>query len=166
MRRIDRIKSGEFAKSQIRSLETHIKTHSTLVRITHPAHPLRGRSFPVVQRQRRGQNTELVKIQLEDGERRLIPLDWTDQAPPVVTLPGARFLIANLISLRQRLDLLLQASEKSDIIPPRNDTQIEGGTDEDSESIHVVETDRGSTSTSSRHSGTDAFAPTGEARGG
>ena len=119
-----------------------------------------------MQHQSKGQNTYLVKIQLADGGGRLIPLDWTDQIPPPVTLPGARFLIVDLISLRQRLDVLLQAPEKSSIIPPQNDTQIRGGTDENSEPITLVETNGCSTSTDSRHSGTDALAPTGEAMGG
>jgi hypothetical protein len=63
--------------------------------VTHPAHPLRGQSFPIVQHQKQ-KNKHLTEIELADGRSRFIPLEWTDQTPPTVTLPGARFLLANL----------------------------------------------------------------------
>jgi hypothetical protein len=130
------------------------------VRITHPAHPLRGQSFPTVQHQKH-KNTHSIEIQLGDGECRFIPLGWTDQAPPTVTLPGARFLLASLLLLRQRLDGLLQIAEKSSILPP-NDTQIEGGSSGFPEPVHLVETDRRSTRADHSHPGTDPSAPTSE----
>ena len=147
-----------------RSLETPIKAHSTNVCITHPAHPLRGQSFPIVQHQKQ-KNIHLTEIELADGRRRFIPLEWTDQAPPTVTLPDARFLLANLLLLRQRLDGLLQVVEESSILP-QDDTQIEGGSSGFPEPIHLVGTDRGSTRADHSHPGANPAAPTGEARGG
>ncbi|MCK4314559.1 MAG: hypothetical protein KAX24_02195 [Anaerolineae bacterium] len=135
--------------------------------ITHPAHPLQGQSFPLVQHHRKGQDTHLVKIQLDNGEHRLIPLAWTDQAPPRTTLPGARFVLANLISLRQLLDMLLPTLEKSGILPPQTDSRGKGGgTDEIPEPVPVAQTDGCPTSTERGYSGTNAFAPTGAAAGG
>jgi hypothetical protein len=134
------------------------------VRITHPAHPLRGQSFPIIQHQRK-ENPHLTEIQLADGERRFITLDWTDQIPPVVTLPGARFLLVNLLSLRQRLDELLPAVEESSILL-QDDTRIEGGSSGFSEPVHLVETDRRSTRADHSYPGTNPAAPTGEATGG
>ena len=131
--------------------------------ITHPAHPLQGQSFPLVQHHRKGQDTHLVKIQLNNGEHRLIPLAWTDQSPPRTTLPGARFVLADLISLRQLLDTLL---EISGILPPQTDFRDKGGSDEIPEPVPVAQTDGCPTSTDRGYSGTNAFAPTGETAGG
>ncbi len=150
--------------SQSRSLKTPIKAHSTHVRITHPAHPLRGQSFPAVQHQKQ-KNIHSIEIQLADGERRCIPLEWTDQALPTVTLPGGRFLLANLFLLRQRLDGLLQTVAESSILPP-NDTRIEGGSNGFPEPVRMVETDKHSTCADHSHPGTDPAAPTSEATGG
>ena len=106
------------------------------MRITHPTHPLRGQSFAAVEHQRK-ENGSLLEIQLANGERRLIPVDWTDQVPPVVTLPEARFLLANLLSVRQRVDELLPASEESCILPQDN-TEIEGGSHDTAKGGHLV----------------------------
>jgi hypothetical protein len=107
----------------------------------------------------------LTEIQLADGERRFIPLEWTDQVPPTVTLPGSRFLLANLLLLRQRLDGLLQVVEESSILP-QNDTQVKGGSSGFPEPVHLVKTNRRSTHADHSHPGTDPAAPTGEATGG
>jgi hypothetical protein len=161
---LERIERKKFVPFQSHSLKTPIKAHSTHVRITHPAHPLRGQSFPTVQH-RRQENSHLIEIQLADGERRFIPLEWTDQALPTVTLPGSRFLLANLLSLRRRLDGILQTIEEAGILP-QNETQIKGGSNEFPEPVHVVETDRCSTCADHNHPGTNPAAPTSKATGG
>jgi len=107
----------------------------------------------------------LLEIQLADGERRFIPLEWTDQMLPTVTLPGARFLLANLLLLRQRLDGLLPVVQESSILP-QDDTQIEGGSNGFLEPVHLVEANRCSTCTDHSYPGTDPAAPTGETTGG
>jgi len=156
---IKRIRRKEFVPFQSRSQDTHIKAHSAEVRITHPIHPLRGQSFPVVPHQTQ-KDTHVIEIQLAGGERRFVPLDWTDRAPPVVTVPGARFLLANLLSVCQRVELLLQAHDQSGILPP-NDTQIQGGRDAHSQfAVDMVQADSGSTHPGDSHSGPDAAAPT------
>jgi len=153
-----------FVPFSSRSLKTLLKAHSTYVRIIHPAHPLRGQSFPITQHQRKD-NPHLIEIQLADGERRFIPLDWTDQIPSVVALPGSRFLLANLLSLHQRLDGLLPIAEESSILP-QNDTRIEGGSSGFPEPVYMVETDRRSTCTNRNHLGANPSAPTDETAGG
>lgn len=127
-----------------------------MVRITHPTHPLRGQSFATVQHQRQ-ENGSLFEIQLANGERRLIPVDWTDQIPPLVTLPEARFLLANLLSVRQRVDELLPACKESFILPQDN-TEIEGGSNDTAKGGHLVEADRCPTRPSHCHSGADPSA--------
>ena len=107
----------------------------------------------------------MIEIQLGDGECRFIPLEWTDQVPSIATLPEARFLLANLLLLRRRLDGLLQTREESSILPP-NDTPTKGGSNGFSEPVGMVETNRGSTGAGPSHPGTDPSAPTGETTGG
>jgi len=154
---------GEFVPFPSHLLKTPIKAHSTYVRITHPAHPLRGQSFPARQHQKQ-KSIPSIEIQLADGECRFIPLEWTDQALPTVTLLGGRFLLTNLLLLRQRLDGLLPTVEESSILPPK-DTQIEGGSSGFPEPVHMVGTNRRSTCANHSHPGTDSSAPTSEATG-
>ena len=149
--------------AQSRSLETLLKAHSTHVRIIHPAHPLRGQSFPIIQHQRKD-NPHLIEIQLTGGERRFIPLDWTDRKLSVVAPSGARFLLANLLSLRQRLDGLLPTVEESSILP-QDDTRIKGGSSGFPEPVRMVETDKNSTQANHSHPGANPSAPTGETAG-
>lgn len=143
-----------------RSQETHLKAHYDVVRITHPAHPLRGQSFPVVRQSK--ENALWVEIQLANGEGRLIPLDWTDQSSPIVTLPETRFLLANLLALRQRVDSLLQTAQESDILP-LNHTR--GGSDETRNPVPLVEADRCPTRSDHCLSGTDPAASIDATRG-
>ena len=134
------------------------------MRLTHPTHPLRGQSFPVVQQQHRD-NIPLIEIQLPDGECRLIPLDWTDQIPQLAMLPGARFLLANLLSLRQRLDALLPPAKESSILPPEK-TEIEGGSDGTRQPGPVVKTDRGTARSDPRLVSPDVAPASRPATGG
>ena len=134
------------------------------MRITHPAHPLRGQSFPRVPHKKQ-KNPRLTEIQLADGERRFIPLDWTDQASPVITLPDARFLPANLLALRKQLDGLLSFIEKSGTLS-LTDTRIKGGSDELSKINLMDGTARGATDADRRYSGADVTAPTKKTRKG
>lgn len=154
----------ETLKHSSRSQKTHLKAHSGHVRITHPAHPLRGQSFPIIPHQKQ-KNPHLIEIQLADGERRFIPLDWTDQVPPVVILPDVRFLLTNLLLLRKQLDGLLPLIEEASTLPQK-DNQTEGGSDELPQPVHLAGPDRGSTSASRSHSGADIAAPTNEKRRG
>jgi hypothetical protein len=126
--------------------------------ITHPAHPLRGQSFPIIQHQKQ-ENPDLIQIQLADDERRFIPLEWTDQKPAVITVPGARFLLTNLLLVRRQLDGLLPLIEEPSTLPHK-DNQIEGGSDELPQSVHLGGPDRSSTGAGHGHSGAASAAPT------
>jgi hypothetical protein len=130
--------------------------------ITHPAHPLRGQSFPIIHHQKQ-KNPHLIEIHLADGERRSIPLEWTDQLPPVVTLPGACFLLSNLLLLRQQLNEFLSLIEEPSTLSQK-DNQTKGGSDELPPPIYLAGPDRGSTGASGRHSGADIAAPTHKKR--
>ena len=130
--------------------------------ITHPAHPLRGQSFPIIQAKKQ-KNSDLIQIELADGERRSIPLDWTDQVSPVITVPGTRFLPTKLLLLRQQLDGLLPLIEETSTLP-QTDKQIEGGSDEIPQANHLVGTNRSATGAGDSHPGPDIAAPTNEKR--
>ena len=147
-----------------RSQKTQLKAHSDYVRITHPAHPLRGQSFPIISHQKQ-KNPHLIEIQLADGERRFIPLDWTDQVLPVITLPDVRFLLTNLLLLRKQLNGLLPLIEETGTLS-QQDNQIEGGSDELSQPTYLVSTDKGATDTGDSHSGANSSASTSEKRQG
>ena len=136
------------------------------MRITHPTHPLWGQKLPVIQHHRKGDGTHLIEIQLDNGELRLIPRDWTDQCPSAVALPGTRFVLANLRCLRQRLDALLRVTEEPEILAAHTEIPIEGERDEHTEPTQVVQTDRGPTCTGCGHSGADGPAPTSTVSGG
>lgn len=134
------------------------------MRITHPAHPLRGQAFPVVPHQKQ-KNPDLTEIELADGERRFIPLAWTDQAPPMVTVSDARFLPAKLLSLRQQLDGLLSLIAEGRTLPPK-DSHLEGGSDELPQPVHLVRTDRGATEADHAAAGPNSAAATDDTGGG
>jgi hypothetical protein len=70
--------------------------------ITHPFHPLRGQSFPlVVSKKLWGESR--VTIQLPDGTPRSVPINWTDATPgdPYVSvaLGRSRFRVEDLLAL-------------------------------------------------------------------
>ena len=130
------------------------------MRITHPTHPLRGQSFPVIPLQQQ-KHPHLIQIRLADDEYRFIPLVWTDQVPPPFSLPGARFLLKNLLTLRQKVDGLLGASKKPVMLPPEI-SPVPGGNDDKL----MVQSDRKTTSTGDSHLTTDHPAPNQANTGG
>ena len=103
-------------------------------------------------------NRDWVEIQLADGERRFIPIEWTDRTPEVVILAGARFLLNNLLLVRKQVDEFLQLSQETGTLSHK-DNISEGGSNELSKLTHLGETDRKSTSTSSSHLGADVAVP-------
>ena len=120
----------------------------------------------MIQHHRKGDGTHLIEIQLDNGELRLVPRDWTDQCPSAVALPGTRFVLGNLRCLRQRLDTLLRVPEESEILAAHTDIPIEGERDEHTEPTQVVQTDGGATCTGRGHAGADGLAPTSKVSGG
>lgn len=72
------------------------------IRITHPFHPLRGKSFRfVVSKQLWGEDR--VTLQLPDGSLRSLPESWTDLMPPdpYLVFGGGRcrFRVEDLVAL-------------------------------------------------------------------
>ena len=143
-----------------RSHKTHNLAQSDYVCITHPAHPLRGQSFPVIPQQKQT-HPHLVQIRLADDECRFIPLAWTDQVPPPISQPGARFLLEKLLALHQKVTDLLAAGQQPIILPPEIDP-IKGGSDDSL----MVQADRKTTSSGGRPFTADDPAPNNNSTGG
>jgi hypothetical protein len=76
------------------------------VRVTHPFHPWRGRSFPFVATKSLWGEWR-VTVRLEDGSFRSLPIGWTDQAPAElyasVGKGRSRFRVEDLIELAEWL---------------------------------------------------------------
>ena len=113
-----------------------------------------GQVFPVLQ-----QSADEVLIQLPDGQQRFIPLDWTDQARPQITLPGACFLLVHLLTLRKRLEALSQENQKFGTIPSQSNQQVEGGRNGKAGPVHVGPNYPGAAYPGDCHFGTDDPAP-------
>ncbi len=57
------------------------KVHGETVHITHPCHPLHGRSVEVLHFRSRSQHPHVL-IELPDGCSQAVPISWTDRAVP------------------------------------------------------------------------------------
>jgi len=92
-----------------RSLKTLLKAHSMYVHIIHPAHPLRGQSFPITQHQR-NDNPHLIEIQLADFVQDLPKVwhaestSWTERKD-LLQLP-----VADVTLTRQEADILSKSA--------------------------------------------------------
>ena len=86
------------------------------MRITHAAHPLRGRSFKVVPLCGGKPDPTQILIELPNGERRFVPEAWTDLVGQVDYPSGACFVPERLVILRQRLDYLLARGDEQVIL--------------------------------------------------
>jgi hypothetical protein len=131
-----------------------LKTHFTQVTVLHPAHPLCGQVFPVIQ-----QSSGEVLIQISNGQQYFIPLDWTDQTSRHVTLPGACFLLEHLLTLRKRLEALSQENRKLGTIPSQSNSQAEGEKYGKAEPVHIGATIPGAAHPGDCHFGADDSAP-------
>ena len=141
-------------KSRSTINKTQLKAHFTQVTVLHPAHPLNGQVFPIIH-----QSSGEVLIQLPNGQQYFIPLDWTDQTPPQITLPGACFLLEHLLTLRKRLEALSQENRKLGTIPSQSNSQVEGDRDGKAGPVHNGPTFPGAAHPGDRHFGTDDPAP-------
>ncbi len=65
-----------------------------------------------------------ILIILPNGERQLIPIEWTDQVSQIQYPPGACFVFERLVVLRQRLDHLLSKDSKQTILTA-NEQELE-----------------------------------------
>lgn len=128
------------------------------MRVVHPAHPLRGQVFPVIQ-----QSGEEVLIRLANGQQYYIPLDWTDQILPSICLPGACFRLADLLALCQRVAALSQKKQNSGTIPSQNNRSAEGDRHATTNPVHFGPAFPGTACPGDRHFGSDHLAPMGPA---
>ena len=108
------------------------------VQITHPAHPLRGRSLPVRRVFREGGESHYV-VEWPDGNPQRIPLAWTDQAQVGSAMAGARFSPHQLLTLRQWLEgrcsrAAVDKDEEANRMAPEKAPDISGGHDHESAS--------------------------------
>ena len=143
------------------------KRASFIVRITHPTHPLRGQTF-VVQHLFGGKPdpTQLL-IALPNGERRLIPQAWTDQAKHIEYPPGTCFVAERLLLVRQRLDALLaQAGEQTILMVTGLECDEPGGNHANRRDDPLGSLERRATSSDHRHSCSDAATSIDPTSGG
>jgi hypothetical protein len=83
--------------------------------ITHPFHPLSGKTFELVT-VRRNWGEERVYYQDETGALHSLPLAWTSLAPedPFVSLAAGRsaFRVVDLVELSRRVTFLIRELEE------------------------------------------------------
>jgi hypothetical protein len=142
--------------------ETPSKAGFSEVTILHPAHPLLGQLFPVIQQS----SAEEVLIELSNGQQYYIPIDWTDQAAPRVSFPGACFLLENLLTLQQRLEAISQKKGNSGPIPSQSHRQAEGEKHATAGSVHIIPAFPGTACPGDRYFGTNDPATMEQAEGG
>jgi hypothetical protein len=84
------------------------------VRITHPFHPLHGRSFPLLYRGHSGEERWVI-VQRPDGSVLRLPIEWTDLRPPDgygdVARGRSRFRLPDLVRLAESLRPIFRESE-------------------------------------------------------
>ena len=147
--------------SQRHTIKTHLKAHPQQVTIIHLTHPLRGQTFRVLR-----QVADEYLIELSSAEQRFIAIDWTDQVPPPVTLPGARFLLDHLVILRQRLDAFSHPRSYWDTISPQEGQPLEGDMHGTAHTDEVSPIDCRRTNASDCHFSADGSTSTEQAGGG
>ena len=84
------------------------------MRVTHPFHPLRGQSFPVLYRGHTGEERWVV-LQHPDGSVVRLPIEWTDLRTPDgygdVARGRSRFRLPDLVRLAESVRLILREGE-------------------------------------------------------
>ena len=109
-------------------------TCTAMVQITHPAHPLRGQSVPVLRTLQQKKGIEFL-IEWPDGQVSCIPQNWTDQVNSVPVTPGSKFTVDQLTLIQRWLDDHLRKvglDRRSEIISPEKKHNSAGGNDGES----------------------------------
>jgi hypothetical protein len=75
--------SGHWEYRQSKRTALHLSTPSGCAEITHPFHPLKGRTFTVL-KTRSVAGVETLVLQGSSRGTFAVPRDWTDQADPCV----------------------------------------------------------------------------------
>ena len=84
---------------------------SEWAKITHPFHPLRGQSFPIL-RNKRVSGVDTVVLWTSLGENVAIPLEWTDHADPSPFSPPSILDGECLVALTDLLESLKEETKK------------------------------------------------------
>ena len=87
------------------------RSPSEWAKITHPFHPLRGQSFPVL-RNKRISGVDTLVLWTSLGESVAIPLEWTDHADPSPFNPTAILDGECLVDLTRLLESLKEENKK------------------------------------------------------
>lgn len=109
-------------------------TCPAMVQITHPTHPLRGQSVPVLRTFQQKKGIEFL-IEWPDGQVSCIPQNWTDQVNSVPVTPGSKFTVNQLTLIQRWVDGHLRKAgldRRSEIISPEKKHNSAGGNDGES----------------------------------
>jgi hypothetical protein len=87
------------------------RSPSEWAKITHPFHPLRSQSFPIL-RKKRISGVDTVVLWTSLGESIAIPLEWTDHADPSPFSPPAILDGECLVALTSLLESMKQETKK------------------------------------------------------
>ena len=87
------------------------RSPSEWAEITHPFHPLRGKSFPILQK-KRVSGIDVVVLWTSLGESVAIPREWTDHADPSPFSPPAILDGECLLALASLMESLKQKVKK------------------------------------------------------
>jgi hypothetical protein len=135
------------------------------VQITHAAHPLRGLVCPVISEAGRWQDATQILIELPDGERCFIPINWTDRIVQPDYPPGVQFPLERLVILMQRLEVM-QESCKEDIMAAKTANESRGGSHASVRSGGMGTVDPPGTDADPPHPSANAPSPIGGGEGG
>jgi hypothetical protein len=137
-----------------------MRDSKTSAQITHPNHPLKGQILTILPMVGGKLDSTQLLVALPNGEQQIIPIEWTDQADPPRSLPGALFLFERLVILRQRLDSLMEKEVKSAILTSSEQVNDRcGGSHGNRQSSNPLESDETRASSQDHcNSGRDAAA--------
>jgi hypothetical protein len=135
------------------------------VRITHAAHPLKGVVCPVISPAGRWQDPTQILVELPEGERRFIPVSWTDLSIQVAFPEGMRFPLEQLIALNQLLEEI-QAGHNLGTMAAKTGIEPLGGSHATADSGHLGSIDPLTAYPDPPHPGTDASSPSDAGGGG
>jgi hypothetical protein len=135
------------------------------VRITHAAHALRGVLCLVISPAGRWQDPTQILIELPNGERRFIPISWSDLSTEPVYPEGMRFPLERLVVLQQRLEAM-QVGYNLSIMAAKTEFKPGGGGHASFDSNHLGSIDPAAANTDHPHLGADAPSSNDAERGG
>lgn len=129
---------------------------------------MRGQTFAISSFLGGKPDSDGVLIELPNGERRLIPLAWTDLLPQTEYPPQTCFLPEYLVKLRQRLDELIKRQEEEQVtlMAKGLDAGEPGGSHAESQTDLMGSVEPGITCSDYCNPGANAVAPLDSGNGG